>query len=358
MIKRRSFAFASLGASLALVASLALPGSAFAQGGPPPANVRVDVVTQEVMAPHLEVPGTIISRNDADISSEISGRVDWIAEVGAVVQQGEPIARLDQRMLNLQLQENEAEIRSLESSLTYQRAEANRLRELAGRNNAAASRVEEAVSTMQVTEQRLVQARVERDRTLYNIERSEIPAPFTGRVVERGVEVGEYASIGTMVARLVDTQNLEVTAQAPISLAQYMEGATELGVSRNGGLMEAYPIRTIVPVGDQVTRTFEIRVSLPEGVGIIGTPVRVAVPSDEPREVTAIPRDAIVLRSEGNFVFRITEEGTAQRVQIQVGVGHGDRVEAVGALSPGDQVIIRGAERIQDGQPVNIASAS
>lgn len=342
----------------ALAAGLLLSAQAMAQQGPPPANVRTDVVTNELMAPHLEVPGTVISRHDSRIASEVAGRVDWIAEVGTLVEAGQPIARLDQRMLDLQLEENEAEIRSLESSLQYQRAEANRLRELAQRNNAAASRVEEAVSAVEVTEQRLIQARVARDRTLYNLERAQMPAPFTGRVVERLVEPGEFASTGTVVARLVDTENLEVTSQAPVSVARYLAGAEHLSVSIGGDLAIEADIRTIIPVGDQITRTFEIRVSLPDGYAFIGTPVRVSVPSAEPRQVVAVPRDAIVLRADGTYIFRIGEDNVAERISVETGVAQGDRVEVRGPLSAGDQVVVRGAERLQPGQSVNIAGAS
>ncbi len=343
---------------------LLAPAASWAQGGPggadgpPPANVRIDVVTEEMMAPHLDIPGTVISRNDSRIASEISGRVDWVAEVGTLVDAGHPVVRLDARMLELRLQETEASVTSLEASLRYQRSEVRRLRELATRNNAPASRVEEAVSTMEVAEQQLVQARIAHDRTLYDLERTEIKAPFAGRVVDRLVEPGEYASVGEVVARVVDTVNLEVQAQAPISVASFVANSETLSVSTDeDGLIQG-EVRTIIPVGDQITRTFEIRVILPENGWIIGTPVRVAVPSDEARIVTAVPRDAIVLRADGNYVFRINAGNVAERLQVQVGVAHGDRIEVRGSLMAGDQVVIRGAERLRDGQSVDTGEAS
>ena len=345
----------------ALSLALLAPATSWAQGGPdgpPPANVITDVVTLEMMAPQLEVPGTIISRNDSRISSEVTGRIDWMAEIGAELEQGEPIAQLDKRMLELRLQENEASVASLESSLRYQRADVRRLRELASRNNASTARVEEGVSRMEVAEQQLVQARVTRDRTLYDIERASIPAPFSGRVVERLMQPGEYANAGSVVARLVDTHNLEVVAQAPINVATYaLEAETLVVRTPNEGPITG-DVRTIVPVGDQITRTFELRVTLPPNGWIVGTPVRVAVPSAQPRQVIAVPRDAIILRSDGNYVFRITAENTAERIQVQVGVAQGERIEVVGNLEEGDQIVIRGAESLREGQSVAIGEAS
>lgn len=352
---RNSVISGTLGAALF---SVVMVGDALAQGGMPPANVVTAVATEEYMAPYLEVPGTVISRGDSSISSEISGRVDEVAEVGTLLQQGEVIAQLDRRMLELELEENEASIRSLEASLRYQRADVRRLRELAERNNTPAARVEEAVSNLEMTEQQLVQARVARDRTQYNLDRTSISAPFSGRVVERLVEPGEYASIGTVIARLVDTQNIEVTAQAPVSVAQYLEGVEELTVTISGSDPISAPIRTIIPVGDQVTRTFEIRVSLAESGAIVGAPVRVAVPNAAPRQVVAVPRDAVILRATGTYVFRVAEDQTAERLQVETGIALGDIIEVRGPVQPGDQIIVRGAENLQPGQPLEIAEAS
>lgn len=345
----------TIGASLL---ALALAGPAAAQGQRPPANVVTAAATAEYMAPSLEVPGTVISRNDSRISSEIAGRVEFVAEVGTILEAGEPIAQLDRRMLELQLEENEASIRSLEASLRYQRGDVSRLRELAERNNTPASRVEEAVSNLEMTQQQLVQARVARDRTQYNLDRTSITAPFSGRVVERLVEPGEYASVGTVVARLVDTDHIEVTAQAPVGVARYLDGVETLMVSIGGNPAVAAPIRTIIPVGDQVTRTFEIRVALDNTAAVIGSPVRVAVPNDVPRNVTAVPRDALVLRADGTYVFRVTEENTAERLQVQPGAARGGLVEVTGPIQVGDAVIVRGAENLSPGQPVVVAEAS
>lgn len=352
IMKRSTSIFLASGLLLALAV---LPAAA--QQGPA-ANVVTVAASEENIAPQLQVPGTVISRSDSRISAEISGRVDSVAEVGTIVEEGQPIAQMDRRMLELQLEENEASMRSLEASLRYQQADVSRLRELAERNNAPASRVEEAVSNLEVARQQLVQARVTRDRTQYNLDRTAILAPFTGRVVERLVEPGEYASTGTVVARLVNTDSLEVVAQAPISVVSYLDGVDHLQVDLGSGRFINAPIRAIVPVGDQVTRTFEIRVDLAGVNAVVGVPVRVSVPNDAPRLVVAVPRDALILRTDGTYVFRVSEENTAERLRVEVGASAGDLVEVRGAVVAGDQIVIRGAEFLQPGQTVNIEGAS
>jgi len=115
----------------------------------------------------------------------------------------------------------------------------------------------------------------------------------------------------------------------------------------------AYPVRAIIPVGDEVSRSLEIRVILEEPSPLVGSAVRVAVPTAIPEVVLAVPRDALVIRQEANYVFRIVE-GSAEQVAVQTGTSDIDLIAVSGGLAAGDEVVVRGAERLRDGQSVRI----
>lgn len=319
----------------------------------PPAQVVIDQAVHLDIAPVVEMPGSVISQNDARIAAEVSGKVIGIAEVGTRFETGGVLARIDDRLLQLQLQDNQADIKRLEANLRYLRREVSRLQELARRNNAPARQVDEMTAQRDVAEQELAQARITLERTQFALERTQIRSPFTGQITERLVQIGEYLTVGDDVVRLVDTANLEIRVQVPVSAAPYIRDTMALRVRGQG--REVYsPVRTIVRVADQTTRTFELRIDLdPEG-WIIGTPVRVAIPTGEPRRVVAVHRDALILRQDTTFVFRIDEENVAHRVEVDPGAGVGPMVEVDGPIQAGDQVVIRGGERLNDGQPVMI----
>ncbi|MDH3282506.1 MAG: efflux RND transporter periplasmic adaptor subunit, partial [Gammaproteobacteria bacterium] len=110
-----------------------------------------------------------------------------------------------------------------------------------------------------------------------------------------------------------------------------------------------------VPIGDDRSRLYEVRLSLPDDtVWPAGTSVRVAVPTATPRTVTAVPRDALVLRQEGVMVYRVTAGEVAEGVAVETGIASGSWIEVSGAIQPGDRVITRGGERIRSGQSVTI----
>ena len=61
---------------------------------------------------------------------------------------------------------------------------------------------------------------------------------------------------------------------------------------------------------------------------------------------------AVVVRRKGNFVYRVNAESMAERVTVKLGEGSGNRVAVDGALKAGERIVVRGADRLEDGQKV------
>ena len=81
----------------------------------------------------------------------------------------------------------------------------------------------------------------------------------------------------------------------------------------------------------------------------VGQLVSVAVPIRSRESVLAVPRDALVLRHNGQFVFRINDDNNAEQIAVELGDSSGDLIAVSGALQEGDRVAIRGAENLRDG---------
>ncbi|GJM10259.1 MAG: hemolysin D [Lysobacteraceae bacterium] len=316
-------------------------------------GVPVDVkpAIEDAFADTIWVSATVVSRNDAQISAQIAGRVSWVAEVGEQIDAGEPLALIDTTDLHLDLRQHDNRIERLEAQIRYQQSQSDRLKRLAKDNNAAVNQLEEAESALTLAKIDLDQARINRERTKTMLTRAKVTSPFGGRVVEQRVKPGEFVNPGTEVVRLVDTKNKEIRANAPLDLAAYMtEGVSVL--VQSGEEETLHQINRVVPVGDERSRMFEVRVAAQGAKWVVGSAVRVALPASDLRNMVAIPRDALVLRGKEMYVYRVNDELKAERVDITTGIGIGHWVEAIGELSPGDQLIVRGGERLQPGQAV------
>lgn len=321
----------------------------------PPAKVQVATAELRNMAPQIEVSGTVMSLNDSRIAAEIEGVISWLANVGDSVEAGEVIARIDPRLMQVALKRAQANVARLEADLRYREQQLKRAEELAATNNASANLLDESMTNRDQALHQLNDGRAQLERAQGDLARTKIRAAFAGHIVERLASVGEYVAIGEDVLRLVDTHRIEIVLPAPIALTQFIRPGIEVMV-KNGSVERRHAVRTVVPVGDSVSRMVEIRLSVADGDWLVGTPVQVSLPSDKPIEAIAVPRDALVERGGQAFIYKLTDDGTAEQIvaniQSTVGlwVGIAEHVEA------GDQVIVRGAERLAPGQPVEIIS--
>lgn len=338
-------------------ACLALSQPASAQQRTDPPSVGVIPARMVTMAPKTAMPGTVVSRNDSQLASEVEGRIASVAEVGTIVAKGGIVARVDSNLAGMQLASDKASVARLDAQLRYDRNQAQRLNSLFAQNAIAKSTRDQAESTRDMDAAALAQAEAATHKSQYQFDHSDIRAPFPGRVVARLINPGEYATAGKPIVRLVDTGSIEASVQIPIETASYLRERMPITVEIENKRATAV-VRAIVPVGDIASRTIEVRLTLPAGTGFVGDAARVYIPTAQPRDVVAVPRDALVLREDNTYIFKVGSKGVAERVAVETGSEDGALIEIKGPVSPGERVIVRGAERLEAGQKVRPILAS
>jgi len=332
---------------------LALAASPILAAQDTTAIVEVAAVTRGKDTAVLKLPGTVMSRQDAQISAEVTGRLVWVAEVGDLVAKDEPLAIIDDHLLQLELRNDWAEIERLKADIEYNQRQIARLEKLAEQNNTSRSGLDEVQSRLQMLLQEQSIAEVAKDRTVYDLGRARVRAPFSGVVASREADVGEYTEPGDLLLRLVDTESLEISVNAPLRAARFNPPGSGVRVEAEGRHLTA-PIRALVPVGDSRSRMMELRLSLEPGHWYIGEAVTVELADGLPTDALSVPRDALVLRDKEVFVYKLSADNTAIKVPVITSPGRGENIAIEGDLEPGSLVVVRGAERLRDGQAVKI----
>ncbi|MCB1627913.1 MAG: efflux RND transporter periplasmic adaptor subunit [Xanthomonadales bacterium] len=327
--------------------------TASGQGGPPPQPVSVRPVVNAQLAPVTWVPGTVVARADSRLGAEVSGRLVSLAEVGTSVAKGEVIARSDTGALRLELQRQQAAVDRLQAQLHYRQQQVGRFQALAERNAAAGDQLDSAQAEQAMTAADLAQAKAQLAEVRYRIERSELRAPFAGLVVEQLAQPGEFLAPGTPVLRLVDVHQREISARAPLAAFRHLSEGQTLPVRQGDRTIELKVSRRI-EVGDPISRSAELRLSLADEDWVVGSAVEVSVPESAGSEGLAVHRDALLLRAGQRYVYRIGDDGKAERVDVEVGLAVGDQVQISGPLQAGDLVVVRGGERLANGMTVQV----
>ncbi len=336
-----------------LCVALALPGMVFAQGDMQAAIVRVATAEMQMLAPMTVVPGTVVSRDEARLSAEVTGRLLEVADVGTVAARGDIIARVEDTVIRLRRDELVAEVERARARLGYLESEEQRYVKLAESNLAAATKLEETRSNRDVSRGDLRVAESRLKQIEDQLARTRIRAPFDGIVVERLTMPGERVDVGKNVVRMVNQHRLEVIARAPLKYYSFVQPGQVLEI-RAGAVVASGTVRTVVAVGSENTHQFELRLDIEGNLFPVGQTLRVLVPTSETRQALVVPRDALVLRPEGISVFVLDENRMARQVMVTVGIGAGQKIEVNGDIDAGDTVVIRGNERLRTGRTVTI----
>jgi len=315
--------------------------------------VEVGTVSMREVTVESWIPGSIVSRADARVASVIAGPVVWIADVGTPVRQGEPMARLDDTVPRLRAEDLRAQVARARAQHEVSSSQLERFNRLAATQALSASQLEDARAQRDMSSDDLARAEAQLRQAQYEIGQSVIRAPFPGIVTERFVQRGEYLQVGAATVRLVNTGDIEARATAALDLAANVHPGQAVSV-REHGVARSGRVRTVVPVGDDRSRQFEVRVTLTNPEWLVGTPVEVSLPSTAARAAVTVPRDALVIRQNHSYVLRVTRANTVEQLDVTPGAGMADAVEVSGPLSPGDRLVIRGGERLAAGQSVRV----
>ena len=336
----------------AFISSTAVAQSAPAQE--PAVVVEVAKANISRVAPRRWVPGGVVSRNDARLATSAAGRLDYVAEVGTRVHAGERIAKLEDEAVRLRVEDTKAEVARIDAQRAMSERQLQRLEKLAN-NSISQTQLDEVRSQLAVLTAQLQQAQVRQRSAQHDLDQTELRAPFPGVVTERLAQRGEYVATGASIARVVDTVHLEVRAQGPLTLVGLVRPEMTLPV-RTGGKQFQANVRTVVPVGEERSRQFELRLTLANNALSVGTPIEIGLPEREAAEALVVPRDAIVQRQDGNYLMRVRSDGTAERVAVASDASDGDMVTIRGPVAAGDTVVVRGIERLQNGQRVTVVT--
>jgi RND family efflux transporter MFP subunit len=337
-----------------------LAGSAMAQQQMPARVVQVASVERTEIAPTVAVPGTIYSRNEIQVTASIAGQLVTVAEPGTIVEAGDPVASIDKQPLLLQRAEQEALLQRAEINVRQLESQLRRQRELQSSSLVSEFELEQTQANrdLAISDANITRVRIQQIDD--QIRRADIRAPFTGIVTSRVHRGGEDVARGQALAQLTDLINMEVRAFVPLKHLPRTVAGDAIAVFA-GETAYAGTIRALVPTGDVRSQTFEARIDLPVSATsdwTVGQLVSVAVPIRSRASVLAVPRDALVLRHDGSYVFRIREDDTAERVAVELGDSAGEMIAVTGALHEGDRVAIRGAENLQDGAATKILVSS
>lgn len=367
--------FSSLCAALVLSTAAHAAASAQPQGGPQPASVVIDPARTETVDHWREVTGQLQAVRRSVVASREAGLIlELDLDSGDLIRRGDVIARLDATIAEIEVRRAESllntrrsQIAERQSLLEKAERDRKRIEESFRRDSASQSEVDDATTAVETARARLEQAQAEMAtaeaelaRETQRVDDMVILAPFTGRVVSKRAEVGQWVGVGDPLIELMEIERVEAWLDVPESVVGRLwdhEGTipVQIRVTATGEVIEA-EASGLIPQADPLSRLFPVRVRLVNederlrpGMSVVGL-----VPTGTARRMLTVAKDAVMRDDAGAFVY-FEQGGEARVARVEILFGAGDRVAVRSErLAEGAPVVVEGNERLFPGQPLEI----
>jgi RND family efflux transporter MFP subunit len=323
-----------------------------APDGPPPMLVATAEMIEGSAEPMAEFVGTVYFARTSKVAAEVEGVVrSVLVKDGESVSKGARLVVLDDELLATELEGTRATYEQNEVDVEQARRDFQRIANLYEQDSIAETEYEAYQTTQRRFEKLSIVLKARLDKLLLEQKKKTIHAPFTGVVIETLVEAGEWAPAGGTVALVADNRTFEVLVDIQADLLGYLEPGRKVTLTVGKSTLEG-SFLTVIPKGDIATRAFSAKFGVKAPNLIEGMEARVQLPTAAASAGLLVPRDAVT-NSFGQDVIFTIEQGQARMHTVQI-IGHTQQMVAVSSpdLHAGQQVVIKGNERIRDGQAV------
>jgi len=290
-------------------------------------QVEVIVAVTEDIDNMLEVNGSVLSNEMAELHPEVSGRLIYLnLPDGANVKQGTILARVNDADLQAQLEQQKTQLDLANKTL-------KRLSDLLKINGVNQADYDAALSQVNNIQANIKVINAQIDKTV-------IRAPFSGELGIRMVSPGAYVTPQTLIGSIHQTDKVKIDFTVPETFASLLVKGNKVKIQNDGypELLDAN-IAAIEPQINTVSRNIKVRAMLTKGIIQPGSFVKVYL--EQNRKGIMVPTNAIIPDALSSQVV-VVRNNRATFVNVETGLRNANLVELTSGINPGDSIIVSG----------------
>ncbi|MGB9602155.1 MAG: efflux RND transporter periplasmic adaptor subunit [Limisphaerales bacterium] len=304
-----------------------------------PIKVKTVTISSKQRQAYEIVVGTVRAKTSAVIEAKVSGKIEsLLVAPGQTVKAGELLAKLDAREIQAKLEQAKA---------LYDQAASDLKRYTALLESGSVTQIE---YDARVAQYKVAEAALKEAQTMLGY--IDVTAPFNGVITRKIADVGDLAYPGKPILEIEDPQRLRFEANVPEALYDVIKLGNKYRILIPSLKDEIEGVVSeIAPVADPNTRTFLVKLDLPQQAGLrSGQFGRLRIPVSQ-NSALRVPVQAIVIRGQLEIGF-VVETNVARLRLVKTGERVGNEVEVLSGIEPNEQVIVEPVARLKDGQPI------
>lgn len=312
-------------------------------GAGAPMKVNGIITKTEDFSNSLSVAGSIEANEQVDIRSEIPGLVTGIYfSEGSSVNKGKLLIKINDLELQAQLAQ------ALTKQKLAQETE-SRAKQLLAKEAISAEEYDVALAELRSlqSQTQLIKAQ---------LAKTQILAPFSGKIGLRSISSGEYITPSSTIARLVSTDPVKILFSIPEKYAGSVKLNTDISFTIAGSATKySARIYAIEPGIDLATRTLQLKAKAANSKGELlpGSFAKIDLPLTSTNDAILIPTESVIPVLQGKKVY-ISSNGKAKEVMVETGTRTDKQILITTGLSAGDTVITTGIMAMKDGMPIKV----
>ncbi|APW65059.1 MULTISPECIES: efflux RND transporter periplasmic adaptor subunit [Arcobacteraceae] len=321
-----------------------------------PALVNTDIIKKSEVNPLQEFVGSVGFDKKSKIASQSSGIAKKINfEVGKKVKKGDVLVSIDSDILNAQIKASSSSVEMYKVQLVNAKKNYIRYKSLFAKKSIAQKAYDDSKLAYDVANSSLITAKAQLNELKIQKSKKLIKAPFSGVIVEKNVNLNEWLNTGSQVATIVNTEEIEVVFNLPLSFVNGLKQGDIYDINIAGNIVKA-KLYAAIPSGDKLTRTFPVRFKANVGNMFIydGAQAKVQFAKNAKTSALVINRDAVIKRFDMDVVFAVVDNKAIMLpVKIVGFMGINAAIEGKGLLE-GMNIVVKGNERVFPNMDVKV----
>jgi RND family efflux transporter MFP subunit len=323
--------------------------------------VRAMVLASSDIGVNAEFSGEVRARVESRLGFRVGGKiVTRKVDVGTLVKRGQVLMQLDPQDFKLSEAQALAGLRAAETNRDLASAELKRYQELRSKNFVSQAVLDSKDSTFKAA-----QANVDAAQAAYRGQSNQagytsLLSDVDGVVTAVDAEVGQVVAPGTPVVRVAKQGEKEIVIGIPEDKVEALRQVPDVQVRLWANPKDAIPgkIREISPIADASTRTYTVKVSIPDSQAEakLGMTAVVQFSSHTPVPLIKVPLTALFYEKSATSVW-VVENGAVKLVPVTIGGVSGNEIVLGGGVKPGQTVVTAGVNLLKPGQKVKILGA-
>lgn len=318
--------------------------------------VRTQLVRMDGAGRTVSYSGEVRGRFESQLAFQVSGKiVRRTIDLGSAVKAGDTLMEIDPKDISQAVAVSSAQVYSAESQLKLAESNLRRYRQLYEQQAVSRAQYEQYQSAYDAALAAARQAAAQHAQSSNQLGYSVLQADGAGVISAVNAEVGQVVSAGQAVVTLVRDSEREVEIDVPENRGEELRKAGRISVTfwALPGVTVAGKVREVAPMADKVSRTYKVRVSLPDCPPEVrlGMTASVTVTAAGKEKTAYIPLAAVYQTGDSPAVW-VVENGAVSLRTVKLGAFGDGRVELLAGLRDGETIVTAGVHKLREGQKV------